>query len=153
MIGLAAIAAAAVALTGPAQAIDGDSLKLGRFNVRLVGVDAPEYGQLCNDGTKVWDCAAEAKAFLAAEILARTVSCTPHAFDAHRRLLAECDAGRGDIGARLVERGLALASSRRFYPVEVATARRARRGVWAQPAPVTPRAWRSAKKAGPSLTR
>lgn len=35
--------AAAQVIAGPAQAIDGDSLKVGGTEVRLFGVDAPEY--------------------------------------------------------------------------------------------------------------
>ena len=33
--------------SGKARAVDGDSLELGGYRVRLIGIDAPEFGQTC----------------------------------------------------------------------------------------------------------
>lgn len=51
--------AGAETLTGPARAVDGDTLVVGGVRVRLYGVDAPESAQTCNDaGGKAYPCGA-----------------------------------------------------------------------------------------------
>src|SRR5262245_59324026 len=47
--------------------IDGDSLRTGSEEIRLVGIDAPELRQTCRDGQdREWSCGRAAKARLAA---------------------------------------------------------------------------------------
>ena len=48
-------------LVGIAEVVDGDSLTLGGEEVRLLGIDAPEYGQICGEGEKIWRCGEVAK--------------------------------------------------------------------------------------------
>ena len=52
-------------LTGPAVAVDGDTLDMNGARVRLFGVDAMEARQTCMKDGQAWACGAEAKALLA----------------------------------------------------------------------------------------
>ena len=48
------------------QVIDGDSLRNGSEQIRLVGIDAPELRQTCRDAQgREWSCGRAAKARLA----------------------------------------------------------------------------------------
>ena len=46
---------------GAARAIDGDSLFVGRHEVRLQGIDAPEGKQTCTRQNATWDCGNAAR--------------------------------------------------------------------------------------------
>lgn len=52
--------AAAAAPAGLGRAMDGDSLMVGETEVRLHGIDAPEYTQTCQRDGHAWDCGGEA---------------------------------------------------------------------------------------------
>lgn len=53
--------AAANIIEGPAEVIDGDSLRVGGTGVRLFGVDAPEYSQSCFSNGSPVACGIMAK--------------------------------------------------------------------------------------------
>ena len=65
LAGLLASPLAAETITGTVEVIDGDSLVLAGRQIRLVGIDAPEYDQTCDRAGQSWACGAEAKAQLA----------------------------------------------------------------------------------------
>jgi len=50
----ASATASAQTFTGTARPIDGDSLYVGNTEVRLFGIDAPEYHQVCTRGSLPW---------------------------------------------------------------------------------------------------
>ena len=52
-------------LVGFAEVRDGDSFLLGGEEVRLLGIDAPEYDQECGEGEDIWRCGEVAKGMLA----------------------------------------------------------------------------------------
>jgi endonuclease YncB( thermonuclease family) len=120
---------------------DGDTVtcldEQGRaVKIRLVGIDAPEHGQPHGDA---------ARATLAAKI-GPAVRVTGDAHDQHGRLLGVLWAGDTNVNRALVAEGLAW-SFGGFRPDEEieaaeADARRARRGLWADPQPVRPAEWR-----------
>jgi endonuclease YncB( thermonuclease family) len=140
------------AAAGAARAIDGDSLELRlgerRVEIRLDGIDAPEYRQSCRraDGT-AWPCGAEAFAALSALALEPGLDCGLRAEDRYHRTIARCRTARTqDIGAAMVLRGLAIATGRGsavLYSGQQYTAERARRGLW-QGDFDQPAAWRAA---------
>lgn len=146
-----ALVCAATAAAAPAQRLDGvvtrvsdgDTLWLrpdgGRkpVKLRLVGLDAPE---LCQRH------GPEARAALQAEALGRRASMRRHATDDYGRPLATLWVDGRDVGAALVRDGHAWSARWRDdpgpYVREEAAARAARRGLFAQPEPETPREFR-----------
>ncbi len=125
--------------SGTARAIDGDSFLMrvgdGDTTVRVEGIDAPEYRQLCTraDGTP-WPCGAEAYAAMAALLVEPGLACTVDAEDRFDRRVARCRTDRTpDIGAAMVARGLAVTNGRGEFPPywqEQGAAEDARRGLW-----------------------
>jgi endonuclease YncB( thermonuclease family) len=135
LIALIAVLAAllqpeATTLSGRAVATDGDSLRLAGERIRLIGIDAPEYDQVCGDRAGAnWQCGEAARLLLAGQLGGATTKCAPSGRDRYGRILARCDAGRGDIGHMLVEAGLAVADG--DYQFAEIAARAAARGIWA----------------------
>lgn len=115
------------------RVIDGDSLAMGDLNIRLSDIDAPLATQRCNtaDGSD-WDCAAEARNRVHALIeTAELVECFSSEQDVYGRHLASCDADGVDLGALLVEEGLAWPQRNqgRYMP-EASAAQASARGIW-----------------------
>ena len=137
------IAGAAQAETFEANVVgvqDGDSLTVlrerQRVRVRLVGIDAPEHGQPFGD---------QSRKSLAALCWKKRASIAWIEKDSHQRLLGRVNCSGVDANAEQVRRGLAwaspLARDRELNALQDA-ARRARRGLWADAAPVKPWEWR-----------
>lgn len=87
------------------RAVDGDTLELDGVTYRLNGIDAPEHGQLCGE----WACGADATRALAEIVKLHDVTCEPISEDAYGRVIATCFAGGRDIGAEMIDKGLAWA--------------------------------------------
>jgi endonuclease YncB( thermonuclease family) len=134
----AALAAACVttawaqSLSGRADVIDGDTLRIAGETVRLHAIDAPEAGQRCADAAGgTWECGAAATAAL--ERLARGgLVCAGRERDRYDRLVAKCFAQGRDVGAALVRSGAAFAYPE--YGLDYVDAEKeavfAGRGVW-----------------------
>jgi endonuclease YncB( thermonuclease family) len=114
---------------GLATAIDGDSLRLDSREVRLEGIDAPEYRQTCQLGAATIACGRTARDALAALLAKGPIRCVDHGRDRFGRMLGICFSGDIDINAAMVAGGNAIAVGR--YEAEEANARRASRGIWA----------------------
>jgi endonuclease YncB( thermonuclease family) len=130
--------------TGPVRVIDGDSLIRGGTEIRLYGIDAPEYRQTCRDARGMdWPCGRAAAEALRRMIGGEDVACRPMDRDRYGRVVSLCEARGRSLNREMVRRGLALADRRRgaaFADVQ-AEARRARRGLW-QGAFDPPEEWR-----------
>jgi endonuclease YncB( thermonuclease family)/dienelactone hydrolase len=128
-----------------AQAIDGNTLKLGGAIYRLWGVDAPELDQRCYP--EGWRAGIEAARTLAAMVERWPVTCVERSTDGHGRKVAVCRAAGRDIGAAMVLAGMAWASSGESSDyVELETrAMRARMGVHAH-ACLAPWEWRAQRQ-------
>lgn len=71
--------------------IDGDTIEIHGQRIRLWGIDAPEGRQTCSRGGETYRCGQEAALYLAEQIDARTVVCTPQGRpDRYRRVVARC---------------------------------------------------------------
>ena len=129
-------------LVGAAQAIDGDSLRLLGEELRLEGIDAPEYRQSCTapDGRQV-ACGREARRALQSMLAEGVVACEIGKADRYGRGLARCRQGGTDVNAWLVREGHAVSYG--AYRAEEAAARAAGRGLWALRFE-QPEAWRRA---------
>jgi len=117
-----------------AAVIDGDSLRAGDIDIRLIGIDAPELRQSCRESDgREWPCGRAAKARLAALVARGEIACAAQGYDRYRRMLAVCSAGDvADLGEALVREGYAVhyggVTSR--YTAAEAEARADGRGLW-----------------------
>jgi endonuclease YncB( thermonuclease family) len=134
---LAASTARGEFLFGPAEVVDGDTIRVGETTVRLFGIDAAEGQQECNAaGGGPWPCGVAAADRLRAFASLGPVACDGDEWDDFGRLLALCDAYDGvPINAALVAEGLAWAFVRysTLFVEEETTARAAAIGVWQAP--------------------
>jgi len=151
-----ACAAACVGASAPARSFDavvthvtdGDTLWVRSergakpLEVRLRGIDAPER---CQAG------GLEATAALAARVLHRQVRVHTQGKDNYQRSLGEIQLSGDDVNAWMVARGHAWSYRHRRdagpYAAQEGEARRARRGLFADPRALEPRLFR--KQHGP----
>lgn len=126
-------------IRGAGRPIDGDSLRIGRDEVRLKGIDAPEGRQTCERDGKAWACGDASRDHLRRLIGRDVVECQVHQRDQHGRLLATCSAAGRPLNGGMVKDGMAVAYG--GYRSEEASARNAKRGLWGSKFQ-TPRAWR-----------
>lgn len=126
---------------GVARAIDGDSLTLEGEDYRLKGIDAPEYGQICDKDGKAWRCGETARIVLSRELARGPLQCRSGERDKYGRRLALCTIAGMDLNAYMVRSGAAVAYG--AYEREEAEARDARRGVWSSRFD-RPQDWRAA---------
>lgn len=118
-------------ILGFAQVIDGDSLRIHGREVRLEGIDAPELHQTCLEAGRPWPCGKAAREALARLVHRAPALCLTRGNDRYGRALATCRVAGRDIGAQMVENGLAIAYGRASrYSAEEAEARAAYRGLW-----------------------
>ena len=108
---------------------DGDSLTLDGVRIRLRGIDAPEFSQLCKRNGVDYACGKFSRDALVALIGSRAVSCEGSERDRYDRLLATCRVGDVDLNRRQVEAGWAVAYG--DFRAEEAIARQSSSGLWA----------------------
>lgn len=127
---------------------DGDTLTMNGKDVRLYGIDAPEYAQICrNNAGKDWACGEESRKKLIAIIGNDEVTCEPKAVDKYDRTVATCSTAKvADIALALVESGLAangVDGGEGPYAVSESLAQVEKIGVWSGPF-TDPADWRKA---------
>lgn len=132
-------------IRGAARPIDGDSLTVGREEVRLKGIDAPEGRQSCTRDGASWDCGNASRDELRRLIGKDVVVCRTVERDKHGRALGYCSAGGRDLNAGMVSSGLAVAYG--GYLREQGEAKARRRGLWAGEFE-QPRDWRHERGIG-----
>ncbi len=113
---------------------DGDSLRSGKLRIRLFGIDAPEKKQKCKnvDGQQ-WDCGIAAQRALKQLVESvPKISCDLMDVDNYSRLVMRCYAGKTDVAAALVKKGLALAYRQysALYSEDENAAKVTKAGVW-----------------------
>lgn len=126
---------------------DGDSFAIGNQRLRLEGIDAPEYGQTCDDGQgDAWECGKAARAALEEMLRAPGLICEVDAKDRYSRSIVTCSNHKlPDIAATQVADGWAVSHdfyALRNYGSEEEDARNAKRGIWVGEF-VHPRDWRT----------
>lgn len=134
-------------LSGPAKVLDGDTILVKGYRIRLYGIDAPELDQVFWCRGQRLGSGAMAMAALEALIAGVKVRCDPVERDQYGRIVARCYSPNGiDIGRRMVSAGWALAYRRysRDYVRAEAEARSACRGMWRGKF-AKPWAWRAIK--------
>ncbi|MEQ1836246.1 MAG: thermonuclease family protein [Candidatus Nitrotoga sp.] len=121
--------------------MDGDTVLILRGNkqikVRLAGIDAPEKAQAFGENSTQ---------SLAELVLNQYVNVESQAVDDYGRLVASIKVGELNVNHEQVQRGMAWEYSRFNRGGALLTlqgdAMKAKRGLWAQPDPMSPREWR-----------
>ena len=124
-------------ITGMADVVDGDGLKIGPVAIRLHGIDAPEAGQTCpRAGGGTWPCGKDAAQLLDDLAGGREVVCAALDSDPYGRIVASCAVNGRDVATEIIRAGLAWAYveySGDYVALE-AEAKAAGLGVWQAPA-------------------
>lgn len=127
---------------------DGDTIVIAGKDIRLYGIDAPEYHQSCQTaGGKDWPCGEASRTRLVRLIGNSAVTCLPQATDTYGRAVARCSTPSvPDIGLAMVDAGLAIngVDGRDGpYAVSESLADVEKRGLWQGPF-TAPDEWRKA---------
>lgn len=95
--------------SGKVHVIDGDSIKVGDKEIRLFGLDAPEYSQTCFDAqNKEYNCGKISLEFLENFIGAKFVNCVYAEMDKYNRFLSKCYLGEVSVNENIVKNGMAV---------------------------------------------
>ena len=96
-------------LTGIARAVDGDSIFVDKNEIRLFGIDAPEYKQTCfNAQNQEYFCGKISSKFLKNLINGKKVSCFYAEKDIYNRFLAKCFLDKISINDEILKNGMAV---------------------------------------------
>jgi len=118
-------------ITGFPEIVDGDSIKIKGERIRLVGIDAPEMGQYCQDAAKKrYPCGWLAKQHLEDLVQNRLVTCRWQELDRYDRILGVCQAGDDNLNQLMVEDGWAFSYYSSAYDYEQRLARDQKKGMW-----------------------
>jgi endonuclease YncB( thermonuclease family) len=131
---------------GAAIVNDGDSIRLGAERIRMRGIDAPEYTQMCRRHGADYPCGKLARQSLVRLIGGKPVSCTGWQRDRYGRLLGNCKAGGKDLNRAQVEAGWAVAYG--DFETEESAARTGKAGIW-EGSFDQPQDWRESHHDGP----
>lgn len=93
-----------------AYVIDGDSLRLGEDDIRILGIDAPEMRQFCRRNGLDYRCGVAARDAMVALTAGHEVACTITETDRYGRKVSRCLANGLDLGLEMVREGHAVAA-------------------------------------------
>ena len=130
-------------ISGKAWVTDGDGIRVARQEVRIAGLDAPEWDQKAKHQDGYWfSHGKRVKSALIQEIGGKHVRVSVEGTDKFGRLVGNVTYEGRDIGEWLVREGHAIAAyGDRYIHVE-REAREAKRGMWAHAHNFDPRAHR-----------
>jgi endonuclease YncB( thermonuclease family) len=121
-------------VAGAARVIDGDTLAIGDGSIRILGIDAPDRDQTCQDAAgQTWHCGADARHALSAHVARQQVSCHVARQDRYGRDLARCATGGTELAEWLVRKGWAIPSGEEQgrYRAAGREAEASQTGIWA----------------------
>ena len=128
-------------ISGNAQIIDGDTIKINSKKIRLHGIDAPEFKQMCKKTylkiifftfTKDYPCGKISTENLKKKINNKVITCTILDIDRYKRLIGECYKGNLNLNSWLVSNGHAVAYrkySKKYVSYEI-NAKNEKLGIW-----------------------
>ncbi|MCR9176881.1 MAG: thermonuclease family protein [Alphaproteobacteria bacterium] len=120
-------------IQGRPRVLSGDQLRIGKTEVHLFGLDAPEMDQYCeNEYGRPYRCGVMALDELKRMVGPNTISCVPEGVDDQNRVLAVCYVGDMNINSRMVRTGWAVArpAQRPDYAQLESLAKRDKTGIW-----------------------
>ena len=118
------------------EVIDGDSLQTNNQRIRLLGIDAPEYFQECEDENSIkYMCGQEAKAYLESLIEkgirnGDKLKCVSEGVDRYKRNLSVCHIGDVELNFQMVKAGYALSYKSEKYTLVETRAKKRKQGIW-----------------------
>lgn len=118
------------------EVVDGDSLQTNVKRIRLLGIDAPEYFQECEDENgKKYMCGQEAKAYLESLIKkgyrnGEKLKCVAEGIDHYKRELSICRIGDVELNFEMVKEGYALSYKNEKYALVEKRAKQRKKGIW-----------------------
>ena len=113
--------------------VDGDSLFIGDREIRLSGIDAPEYRQTCYDSSgKIYPCGKQSAQALRNMIKKRHIKCKMIVKDRYNREVSVCRSGNINLNKQMVKDGWAVAYTRytKAYKEAEKEAKIHKRGIW-----------------------
>ncbi len=124
--------------------IDGDSLHLNKYKIRLEGIDAPEIKQKCKKTyiqissiislsfEKDYNCGVISKKELVKKINNTKINCIISSKDKYKRFLATCYLGLKNLNKWMVKQGNAVAYKRysKKYIEDEKFAKENKLGIW-----------------------
>lgn len=114
------------------RVVDGDSLWLDGKEIRLSGIDAPEYHQMCFDAqNKEYPCGKKATEALR-NMLGRDLKCNFVVKDKYKRYVSVCYSHGINVNRKMVEEGWAVAYKRYSHEYDEAekSAQESKKGIW-----------------------
>ena len=99
----------AVTISGKAKIIDGDTIHIGNYKIRLHAIDAPETKQRCTKNNKKWSCGLESARFLKNLIGNHKIQCDTRGRDKYNRYIGVCYKNSLDLNGEMVINGWAIA--------------------------------------------
>ena len=134
-------------ITGKAYVTDGDGLRVSGYEIRIAGLDAPEYDQRAKHRDGYWfNQGKRIKSALIQTIGGKHVRVTVEDYDRYGRIVGAVTCDGKDVGEWLVRNGYAIAVySNRYEDIEL-EARTEGRGMWGCAIAYDPRAWRHGKR-------
>lgn len=121
-------------IKGLPSVIDGDTLNVDGRRIRLYGIDAPEWSQVCrNEWGRDYRCGQSATLALAGYLRRDAVTCEVRGIESDGRVVAVCRRGRDDVNGWLVAQGWAVTHGQDSlaYTIRQMAARVTGRGLWA----------------------
>ena len=128
-------------ISGNAQIIDGDTIKINSNKIRLYGIDAPEFNQLCKKPyltififtfNKDYRCGKISTEKLKKKINNKVINCKILDIDRYKRLIGECYKRNLNLNSWLVSNGYAVAYKKysRKYSYLEKQAKDNQKGIW-----------------------
>ena len=128
-------------ISGNAQIIDGDTIKINSKKIRLYGIDAPEFKQTCKKTyltisfmsfTKDYMCGEASADKLIKKINKQKLNCNILDVDRYKRLIGECFKRNINLNSWMVSNGYAVAYrkySKKYVSDEI-NAKNNKLGIW-----------------------
>ncbi len=142
-------------IIGKPKIIDGDTIHISKYKIRLEGIDAPEMRQKCKkEKLKIsstigftfyedYYCGKESKENLEAKVYGSKIKCVSSSKDRYNRYLATCFKDKLNLNQWMVRNGYAIAYRRysKKYISDEDFAKQNKLGLW-QGKFTNPEKWR-----------
>ncbi|MGE0767687.1 MAG: thermonuclease family protein [Hyphomicrobiaceae bacterium] len=136
-------------VSGKAQVLGADTVRVERRKIRLKGIVVPDPGQRClrsgaRAGGRTWACGHDAREALQRLVNGRTIKCEIGSGSADDVVAGRCETKGEDVAELLVKAGFAFAegSFLSAYSSAEGAAKDSKAGIWSSAAPERPAQWR-----------